>query len=526
MTDAQAARAPRSFGLGGASASGILAKILLLGVVTAIAIWLAIPLIAAEMWVPLVILVATTAAIYFVYLQPWHIPIKYLVPGTIFLIAFQVVPVVYTGATAFTNFGDGHRGSKEDAAASIQRGSVQRVPDSPEFVLTIATTGDPVTGDLVFLLVDPATGEASIGTQEGLEPLTGATIADNGKVTEAAGFTLLNAGQAGDRSAELDTFIIPTEQGGIKSQGLSTAYEGSPVRVYNVACDCITDTVTGQVWTADDSVGSFVDASTGQSLAQGWTVNVGLDNFARAFTDPAVSGPFLSIMVWNFMFAILSVIITFVPGLLVAMALNSPKLRALKFYRVIIVLPYAMPSFAMLLVWRDMFNQDFGLINSLTGLDVNWFGETWTARFAILFIQFWLGYPYMFLVCLGALQAIPQDLTEAAAVDGAKRYQAFRSVVFPLLLVAVAPLLIASFAYNFNNFNIIALTTNGGPFPPDNPRAGATDLLVSYVYKQAFAAGGAQYGFAAAVSILIFMIVATVSIIGFRRTAALEEINR
>ena len=145
---------------------------------------------------------------------------------------------------------------------------------------------------------------------------------------------------------------------------------------------------------------------------------------------------------------------------------------------------------------------------------------------AILFIQFWLGYPYMFLVCLGALQAIPRDLTEAAAVDGARRYQAFRAVVFPLLLVAIAPLLISSFAFNFNNFNIIALTTNGGPFPPDNPRAGATDLLVSLVYKLAFAAGGAQYGFAAAVSILIFLIVATVSIIGFRRTAALEEVNR
>ena len=165
-------------------------------------------------------------------------------------------------------------------------------------------------------------------------------------------------------------------------------------------------------------------------------------------------------------------IITFTAGLLVAMALNSPNLRALRFYRVLIVLPYAMPSFAMLLVWRDLFNQDFGLVNQLTGLDVNWFGNAWTARAAIIMIQFWLGYPYMFLVCLGALQSIPQDLTEAAAVDGARRYQAFRAVVFPLLLVSVAPLLIASFAFNFNNFNIIALTTNGGPFPPRQPARG------------------------------------------------------
>ena len=138
-----------------------------------------------------------------------------------------------------------------------------------------------------------------------------------------------------------------------------------------------------------------------------------------------------------------------------ALALNSPRLRALAVLPdLLIVLPYAMPSFAMLLVWRDMFNQDFGLINNLTGLDVNWFGQRGRARFAILLVQFWLGYPYMFLVCLGALQSIPADLTEAAAVDGARPCQAFRAVVFPLLLVAVAPLLIASFAFNFNNFNV------------------------------------------------------------------------
>ena len=114
----------------------------------------------------------------------------------------------------------------------------------------------------------------------------------------------------------------------------------------------------------------------------------------------------------------------------------------------------------------------------------------------------------MFLVCLGALQSIPHDMTEAAAVDGARPFQAFRAVVFPLLLIAVAPLLIASFAYNFNNFNVIQLTTGGAPFPPDNPKAGGTDILVSYVYRLAFAEGGAQYGFAAAVSVLIFIIVA------------------
>lgn len=516
----------RRWGLRSDSTGGLIGKIALLAVITAIAVWLAIPLIAVQEWLLLAIVVATTLALYVVYLQPWHIPLKYLVPGTIFLILFQIIPVVFTVATAFTNFGDGHLGTKDEAIASIERGSVQQVPGSAQYVLTIATDGDPATGALVFLLVDPDTKTAQRGDADGLSPLPDAAVNERGKVTTAPdGLTLLNANQVGGRSAELDTFFVPTPDGAIKSQGLSRAFEGKATRAFDQPCDCVTDSKTGQVWTADPARGSFVD-SAGALLPQGWQVSVGISNFTRAFTDPSISGPFLGILIWNFGFAISSVLITFIAGLMVAMALNSPNLRALRFYRILIVLPYAMPSFAMLLVWRDLFNQDFGLINQLTGLHINWFGQTWTARLAILIIQFWLGYPYMFLVCLGALQSIPQDLTEAAAVDGAKRYQAFRAVVFPLLLVSVAPLLISSFAFNFNNFNIIALTTNGGPFPPDNPRAGDTDILVSFVYKLAFAAGGAQYGFAAAVSILIFLIVATVSIIGFRRTAALEEINR
>jgi len=182
-----------------------------------------------------------------------------------------------------------------------------------------------------------------------------------------------------------------------------------------------------------------------------------------------------------------------------------------------------MPSFAMLLVWRDMFNTDFGLINRLLGVDVDWLGGDWTARLAVIGVQMWLGYPYMFLVATGALQAIPRELTEATSVDGATAWQAFRRITLPLLLVALSPLLISSFAYNFNNFNAIYLMTEGGPFPADNPSVGGTDLLITYTYRLAFGAAGAQYGFAAAVSVFIFLLVALISAASFRRTRAQEE---
>ena len=183
-----------------------------------------------------------------------------------------------------------------------------------------------------------------------------------------------------------------------------------------------------------------------------------------------------------------------------------------------------MPSFAMLLVWRDMFNTDFGLINNLFGLNVDWLGNPWTARLAVILVQLWLGYPYMFLVATGALQAIPAELEEAATIDGAGPAQRLRRVTLPLLLVALGPLLIASFAFNFNNFNAIYLTTEGGPFAADNTSVGATDLLITYSYRLAFGAAGAQYGFAAAISAFIFLIVAIISAVGFRRTRAYEEV--
>jgi arabinogalactan oligomer/maltooligosaccharide transport system permease protein len=230
-------------------------------------------------------------------------------------------------------------------------------------------------------------------------------------------------------------------------------------------------------------------------------------------------------LVWNFGFAIGTVVITFVLGLLVALVLNKEELKGRRIYRSLIILPYAMPTVAMYLVWRDMFNTDFGLLNRMLGTNINWFGTTASAMFAVLLVQLWLGYNYMFLVSTGALQSISADLTEAAQVDGAKPFYAFRTITFPLLLVALAPLLIASFAFNFNNFNGIFLVSEGAPFPPDNPQAGNTDILITYTYRLAFGGAGAQYGLAAAVSIFILLIVAIISIISFRRTHALEEIN-
>lgn len=142
-------------------------------------------------------------------------------------------------------------------------------------------------------------------------------------------------------------------------------------------------------------------------------------------------------------------------------------------------------------------------------------------------VNLWLGYPYMFLVATGALQSIPDEVIEASRVDGAGVWQTFWNIKLPLLMVPLAPLLISSFAFNFNNFNLVYMLTRGGPdFAGAGINVGHTDLLITMVYKVAFSTGqGRDYGLASAFAIIIFVVVGLVSYLGFRQTRALEELN-
>ena len=214
-------------------------------------------------------------------------------------------------------------------------------------------------------------------------------------------------------------------------------------------------------------------------------------------------------------------------GLGLALVFNDPRIRGRKLYRALMILPYAFPGFLAALVWRGMLNERFGFINEIIfqGADIPWLTDPWLAKLAILGVNLWLGFPYMFLICTGALQAIPGDVIESAKLDGASPFRVVTRIIYPLLLISVAPLLISSFAFNFNNFTLIYMLTGGGPNFPGSPLViGSTDLLISMVYSVAFDSGNKQYGLASALSILIFIIVGAISWAGFRRTRRLEEL--
>jgi arabinogalactan oligomer / maltooligosaccharide transport system permease protein len=509
--------------------SVLIVRLLCIGVVLASAVALTPQLVGQGRWGFLAAVWAIALVVGATYITRRGIPAKYLLPGTLLLVTFVVYPVVATAQISTTNLADGTRGTKEQTIARIVGSSVQQLPDSPRYNLAIGTQGTPTTGPFAFFLVAPESGDVFQGTEEGLEPLDeGDVTVTDGFVTEPpAGWTLLTPSEVNDAGAALSDFSVPTDDGAIRQLGIRQAFEGRTTLTYDEATDTITNTQTGETYTAQQ-VGDreyFVDDQGNRVADQSWQANVGLDNYVRILTDNRILGDFLRIFAWTFVFATMSVVLNFALGLLLAVTLNDPRVRGQRWYRAILLLPYAIPGFIALLLWSSFYNRDFGLINDLLGLDVNWFGNATTAKIAVLLTNLWMGFPYMFLVSTGALQGIPGDLKEAANIDGAGGFYGFRKITFPLLLVGVAPLLVATFAFNFNNYNTIALLTEGGPFTPDNPTAGGTDILISYTIRLAFGTGGAEIGFASAISVLLFVLTGVIAAVQFRLTRRLEDLT-
>jgi len=471
-------------------------------------------------------MVALVAVADWVYFSRRTLPLKYVLPGLAFLLVYQVYVVGYTGWVAFTNYGDGHNSTKEHAVEALLIQNERRVEGSATYVLTVVERG----GELGFAIVED--GDVLVGTAEqpfGVED--GASV-DDGRVTEVPGATVLSRQEILARQSEVTNLRVALSDdpndGSVRTQDARTGFVSVPSLVWDPEADTMTDVTTGTVYRAT-SEGWFA-SDDGQRLNVGWRVMVGFDNFRTAFGDERYAGPFVKILLWTFAFAILSVVTTFLLGLFLAITFNDTRVCGRRIYRTLLILPYAIPGFLAALLWSGMLNRSFGFVNQvlLGGAAVPWLTDPWLAKASVLGVNLWLGFPYMFLICTGALQSLPGDVLEAAKVDGANAWRTWRSVVLPLLLIATSPLLISSFAFNFNNFTLIYMLTGGGPrFADASVPLGHTDILISMVYSVSGLDGTAakNYGLASALSIVIFVIVATISAITFKRTKQFEEIN-
>jgi len=510
---------------------GFAVKLVLMAAVNAIGLYVAWSAWDVEQWGVLVASLALVVVADVVYFSRRRIAGKYLYPGLVFLLVFQVFTMAYTLYVATTNYGTGHNSTQEQAVEALLIQNERPVDGAPTYPLTIVRDGE----DLGFAVVDDS-GQVLVGTaDEPLAPADGAVV-DGQVVTSLDGFeavdlpTLLADPALQEQVLELR---VPTSDDA--DSGSYRTREGTRATVYASSLDwapeagTMTDTTTGTVYTADGETGQFV-AEDGSTLPVGWRVGVGFDNFTKAFTDDDYSGPFWKITAWTFAFAFLSVGLSFLLGLAIALLFDDKRLRGRAVMRTLFILPYAFPVFLSALLWRGMLNSnpDYGIINSLFffGQRIEWLTDPFLAKVAIIGVNLWLTFPYFFLVCTGAKQSLPSELSEAARIDGAGPWRHFRAIQLPLLLISTTPLLISSFAFTFNNFVIVYMLTGGGPrFTDTSAPLGHTDILITMIYQISGVQGGsADYGLASALSILVFLVVGGISAVAFRRTRKLEEV--
>lgn len=505
-------------------------KILFLGLLNAISIWASVLLYFQGEFGFIAALLLGAATINYVFLSQRTYPIRYMVPGLIFLFAFVVYPIGYTFYLSTTNYGTGHILSKQQAIESLKGQYYQpEDPTSYSFEAYENESGDiklilqSETGEISYLTGGDKLEEVELGSDRFVDEDGDGTIESFGN------YELMNRSEVIGSLQELQEWKPKADGVALQMSNLTTFDERIARYEYLEKRDRIRDRQTGELFKPVE--GSFVSTTTDRSLEPGFKATVGMENFLRIFNDPMITGPFLRVFSWTFIWAFMSVLTTFALGLGIALLLNDPNLRLKPLYKGVLILPYAIPAFISALIWRGFFNTNVGIINTkllqpLLGIAPAWFQDPILAKVAVLIVNLWLGFPYMMIVCLGALQSIQPELYEVAKVDGASPFQQFRKITFPLLMVSIAPLLIGSFAFNFNNFNIIFLVTRGEPPIVGATTAGSTDILISYTYKLAFGGQGAtQYGLAAAISIIIFLIVGTISAINFHYTGALEEMS-
>lgn len=252
---------------------------------------------------------------------------------------------------------------------------------------------------------------------------------------------------------------------------------------------------------------------------------VGFQNFIEIFSIPIWRETFFSVLSWTVIWTFCATSLQIALGIFLAVLMNQKGIKFQKIFRTIFILPWAVPAFVSILVFAGMFNETFGTINNdilaIFGLgNIPWLTDPTYTKIALILIQTWLGFPFVFAMTTGVLQSIPNELYEAADVDGATILQKFKNITLPLVLYATAPILITQYTFNFNNFNVIFLFNGGGPAVPGQ-NAGGTDILISWIYSLTMTS--AQYGKAAAITMILSLIVILVALWQFRRTKSFQE---
>ena len=257
---------------------------------------------------------------------------------------------------------------------------------------------------------------------------------------------------------------------------------------------------------------------------------VGFANFRALFGGEVMwATALVRVAIWTFVWGLLATVTCYFGGMFLAVLMHENKMKVLRIYRAIFILPYAVPAVISMMVWRNLLNGTFGAVNrtlmhlGIIDSIIPWLTDEWLVRFTVVLINLWAGFPYFMLLTMGAMTAISRDTFAAAEIDGAGKFNLFRYITFPMVTYQTMPLIIMSFAHNINNFGAIFFLTGGQPVVADTTISGATgaDILITWIYR--LTAERMQYHYASVLAIMIFVVMAPFAIFNFMRTKSFRE---
>ena len=468
---------------------------------------------------------------FYVYLSNISFAYRYLFPGIAAMLVFVAFPMVYTAQIGFTNFSSNNLLSQARATEYLLN---QTIPveaqtlmfslheDGSEFRIALSpahqtddSNASPSNVASAVAYISPALALRTVSQQ-----LKTAMLPPS-QVSFQLNPPLPLIEVLKHRDALMQLALTLPDGSVLSYAGVSEFAPLRPLWTKN-ADGSLTQNELGSRYVANAQTG-FYENAAGERMQPGFKVGVGFANYTRMIFDTDFRGPFISIFIWTVVFSALTVLFTLTIGLVLAALLNWEALKGRAVYRTLLFLPYAVPAFISILVFKGLFNQNFGEINAILdavfGVRPAWFADPLLAKIMILIVNTWLGYPYFLVLCSGLIKAIPSDLYEASAIAGASPWMNFSKITVPLLVTPLMPLLVSVFAFNFNNFVVIALLTDGRPdYLNTKVPAGTTDILVSYTYRIAFQDAGQNFGLAAAISTVIFVLIAMLSMVNIRLT--------
>jgi len=445
-------------------------------------------------------------------LTPW----RWLAVGIVMALLFTIYPIFYTVYVSFLNMSSGHLLTKSQAVQRLSQ-EMYSPEDGGSWEWTAYRRGNN------FLLLLNHDGEYST-VRPGSYPqpfsFTGSPP------DQIDGYNLMNRVETVQNISVIGNVEFGRSPQIIKVLSLSEVAVQLPVYTYNSIDDTFTENQTGEVFRSD--LGTYTAAS-GRTLSPGYMVNIGFTNYLKFLTNPGYLQPVFRIIIWNICFSLFSVLLSFALGMMIAIMFDDLKYK--RIIRTLLILPYPIPVLVSIMIWRALLNDNLGLVptilTNIFGSSPQFFMVTAWTRFALIMLNVYLSYPYFYILTSGALRSIPGELFEAASIDGASAFTVVRRITLPMVLRILAPLVIASFTFNFNNFTLIWTFNYGLPAMADTAvTMGHTDLLISFIYRLAFSISGTpDFSFAASITVMLFILVSLMVVFQTWNTKAIKESN-